>query len=332
MNTLGAIAITGPTASGKTALSISLARSLGCEIISLDSMQIYKGMDVGTAKATAEERATVAHHMLDVVLPSEEYSTELYRDAALKAARDIVLGGKIPLFVGGTGLYLDTLLRAPQTDVPKSDALRDSLIRSAQDETGRHALWERLRTIDPDSAEKIHENNVRRVARAIEIYESTGRTKTELDRLSKERAEDINILNLTLDFHNRDTLYERVDKRVDLMIEGGLVPEVETLYKSGRLPKESTAAQAIGYKEIISYIDGECTLAEAVLKIKLSTRHYAKRQITWFRHTDALRIYMDSEDGSLRLPEEILSELILHTKAFLDKNKRADLPVIKFKG
>ena len=331
MNKLRAIAITGPTASGKTALSVNLAKAIGCEIISLDSMQIYKGMDVGTAKVTEKERDNIPHHMLDVVLPTEEYSTELYREASVAVAKDIAARGKLPLFVGGTGLYLDTLLRAPQNEVPKSDALRDNLIRGAQDESGRRALWERLRAVDPDSAEKIHENNVRRVARAIEIYESTGRTKTELDRLSRERAEDIRLLNLTLDFYNRDTLYNRVDKRVDLMIDEGLVTEVESLYKSGRLPKESTAAQAIGYKEIISYIDGECTLDEAIEKIKLSTRRYAKRQLTWFRHTDAVRIYLDREDGSLRSRDEVLAELILHSKKFLGKSDSLELPVIKFK-
>ena len=294
-------------------------------------MQIYKGMDLGTAKATSEERATVAHHMLDVVEPSQDYSTELYREQALKTAREITARDKIPLFVGGTGLYLDTLLRASQAQVPKSDELRDSLVRLAQDEAGRHALWERLREIDPESAEKIHENNVRRVARAIEIYECTGKTKTELDRLSKEEEREIELLSFTLDFHNRELLYDRVDKRVDLMIREGLVPEVEGLYRSGRLPKDSTAAQAIGYKEVISYLDGECTLDEATELIKLSTRRYAKRQLTWFRHTDSVRIFMDKEDGSLKGAAELLSEITPYIKKFLGKRVTVELPTVAVK-
>ena len=301
------IALTGPTASGKTKISIELAKRLGCEIISLDSMQIYKGMDIGTAKATEEEMENIPHHMLDVAEPSRDYSTELYREAAQSIARDITARGKTPLFAGGTGLYLDTLLRAPQSDVPKSDENKRNAEYSEEE---KHSLWLKLFEIDPESAEKIHENNVRRVVRAIEIYESTGITKTEHDRLSRISPSDIKILHITLDFHDRDLLYRRIDSRVDIMVEKGLVDEVKGLYESDRLKDGTTASQAIGYKEIIEYLNGRVTLSSAIERIKLSSRRYAKRQLTWFRRGEAIRVYIDTEDGRIRDVFEIVEEIL----------------------
>ena len=304
-----AIAITGPTASGKTGLSLALAERLGAEIISADSMQLYRGMDIGTAKATREERERVPHHLIDFLFPNESYSTERYRSDALRAAEDIASRGRIPLFVGGTGLYIDTLLRAPQTEIPESSAeYRDKILTGLKTDEDVHALWERLREIDPASAEKIHENNVRRVIRALEIYDTTGVTKTRLDELSREKARDVDILVLTLDFHSRDTLYSRIDARVDEMMEEGLLAEVRALYESGALDGKNTASQAIGYKELLSYLRGEETLAEAVETLKQSTRRYAKRQLTWFRHVDAKRIMMDDENGNLKDLGDILAE------------------------
>ena len=301
------IALTGPTASGKTKISIELAKRLGCEIISLDSMQIYKGMDIGTAKATEEEMENIPHHMLGIAEPSQDYSTELYREAALDIARDISARGKTPLFAGGTGLYLDTLLRAPQSDVPKSD---ENMRNAEYSEEDKHSLWLKLFGIDPESAEKIHENNVRRVLRAIEIYESTGITKTEHDRLSRISPSDIKILHFTLDFHDRDLLYRRIDSRVDVMIGDGLAEEVRALYESGRLKEGTTASQAIGYKEIIEYLNGRVTLSSAIEQIKLSSRRYAKRQLTWFRRGEASRIYVDTDDGRIRDASEIVEEIL----------------------
>lgn len=306
-----ALAITGPTASGKTALSLALAERLGAEIISIDSMQIYKDMDIGTAKATAEERARVRHHMIDFLSPDESYSAEDYRASAMDVLRDIESRGKLPLFVGGTGLYMDTIMRGSElTSPPSSDELKEKLLAISNTDEEREALWQRLYAVDPESAQKTHRNNVRRVIRALEIYELTGKTKTYFDNLTKAQTPDVTVGMITLDFHNRDNLYSRVDMRVDQMMDEGLLAEVSTLYTEGVLKKGTTAAQAIGYKEIISYIDGECTLDEAVEFLKLSTRRYAKRQLTWFRHnTDAKRLYIDREDGTMKDKDKLLTEL-----------------------
>ena len=306
-----ALAITGPTASGKTSISLLLAERLGCEIISIDSMQIYRDMNIGTAKATAEERARVPHHMIDFLPPSESYSAEDYRADAMRAIADIESRGKLPLFVGGTGLYMDTIMRGTELmSPPSSEELKSRLLASATTDEEREALWQRLLLVDPDSANKTHKNNVRRVVRALEIYELTGKTKTYFDDLSRQSAPDVKVGMITLDFHNRDNLYARVDLRVDQMMEEGLLDEVKTLYYGGILLKNTTAAQAIGYKEIISYLDGECTLEEAVDFLKMSTRRYAKRQLTWFRHNEgAKRLYIDREDGKMKDKDELLSEL-----------------------
>lgn len=306
-----ALAITGPTASGKTALSLALAERLDAEIISIDSMQIYKDMDIGTAKATAEERARVVHHMIDFLSPKESYSAEDYRADAMRVLTEIESRGRLPLFVGGTGLYMDTVIRGAElTSPPSSEELKAKLLASAVTDEDREALWQKLREVDPESAAKTHKNNVRRVVRALEIYELTGKTKTYFDELSQKVTPKVRVGMITLDFHNRDNLYARVDLRVDQMMSEGLLDEVSTLYREGLLERGTTAAQAIGYKEIISYLDGECTLEEAVDLLKLSTRRYAKRQLTWFRHnTDAKRLYVDREDGTMKSADELLSEL-----------------------
>ena len=306
-----ALALTGPTASGKTALSLSLAEKLGCEIISLDSMQIYKHMDIGTAKATADERARVPHHMIDFLSPSESYSAEDYRADAMRALADVESRGRLPLFVGGTGLYMDTVIRGTElSSPPSSEELRERLLESAVTDEEREALWQRLLEIDPESANKTHKNNVRRVVRALEIYELTGKTKTYFDELSRTVTPDLEVGMITLDFHNRDNLYSRVDMRVDQMIDEGLLDEVKSLYDSGILVENTTAAQAIGYKEIKLYLDGECSLDDAVELLKLSTRRYAKRQLTWFRHNkDSKRLYIDREDGAMKSKDELLTEL-----------------------
>ena len=306
-----ALAITGPTASGKTALSLALAEHLGCEIISLDSMQIYRYMDIGTAKATAEERARAPHHMLDFLSPTETYSAEDYRADAMRVLHEIESRGRLPLFVGGTGLYMDTIMRGTElASPPSSEELKQRLLAMAVTDEQREALWQRLREVDPESAEKTHKNNVRRVVRALEIYELTGKTKTYFDELTRSAKPEVEVGMITLDFHNRDNLYARVDYRVDLMVKEGLIDEVRSLYEGGILRKGTTAAQAIGYKEIISYLDGECTLDEAIALLKLSSRRYAKRQLTWFRHNEgAVRLYVDRERGEMKPKDELLSEL-----------------------
>lgn len=304
------LAITGPTASGKTAISLRLAKRLSGEIISADSMQIYKGMDIGTAKATEKERAEVPHHLIDFLSPKESFSTELYRARALAALEDIKSRGRLPIFVGGTGLYIDTLMRAPMTEAPESSPeYRERLLASLGEGESTDRLWERLCEVDPESAAEIHKNNVRRVIRALEIYDTAGIKKSELDKRSKEAPRDIFVGMITLDFHNRENLYRRIDTRVDEMIKAGLIDEVSDLYSAGLLPESSTAAQAIGYKEIISYIEGKSSLSDAVELIKLSSRRYAKRQLTWFKHNKgAYRLYLDAEDGQPYTAEHIIAE------------------------
>lgn len=317
-----ALSITGPTASGKTALSLSVAERFDCEIISLDSMQIYKGMDIGTAKATESERGRVPHHMLDVISPRECYNTECYRRDALLAARDIVERGKLPLFVGGTGLYIDTLMRATPKS-PESDSVISSrLMAEGESEEGRARLYARLTEIDPESAEKTHANNLRRVVRALEIYELTGKTKSYFDRMSREGEPDVSGEMITLDFHDRENLYGRVEKRVDIMIKEGLIDEVRDLYSRGELVPGTTAASAIGYKELLSYIEGTASLLDACRDIKLATRRYAKRQLTWFRHNkDAHRLFIDTEDGRMKSEDELVSEVLILAEKLIQRVK-----------
>ncbi len=314
-----ALAITGPTASGKTALSIELAKLINAEIISCDSMQIYKGMDIGTAKATKAEQGEVPHHLINIISSTESFSAENYRAAAMAAARDIVRRGKVPLFVGGTGLYIDTVIRGITNGSPESDPkYRNSLLLGIKSESDKISLWERLNEVDPESAEKIHYNNVKRVIRALEIYDKTGIPKTRFDKNTKSASTDIKVGMMTLDFHDREILYSRVNRRVDIMMEEGLLEEVTALYNAGMLPDNSTASQAIGYKEIISYIRGECTVNDAIERIKLSSRRYAKRQLTWFRHeSEAIRIYVDSDAGGMRNLCDILSDAVTYAENFL---------------
>ncbi len=276
------VAVAGPTASGKTALAIELAKRFDGEIISCDSMQIYRGMDIGTAKPTPEETCGIPHHMIDIVDPTQSFSAADYAPLASSAVDDIISRGKLPIFCGGTGLYLDSVLTANDyADVETDPALRASLLADAE-HYGVDAIWQRLLKIDPDAAAATHKNNVKRVVRALEIYLSSGITKTEWDKRSRTRPRPYDSVTIAL-HRDRDELYARIDKRVDIMMDMGLEAEVRDLVDSGRLPRGSTAAQAIGYKEIIEYFDGIRTLDEAVEQIKMSSRRYAKRQITWFR-------------------------------------------------
>ena len=307
-----AIALTGPTASGKTALSLDIAEALGCEIISLDSMQIYKYMNIGTAKATDEERARVPHHMVDFLSPDEIFSAKAYKDMAMRCAEDITKRGKIPLFVGGTGLYLSTLVRPDCEEPPESNPeYRRKIEETLTDEGKKIELHERLRQIDPRSAESVHYNNTRRVIRALEIFDATGKTKTYFDDLTKRKNEDLTLTHVTLDFYERDNLYRRVDTRVDKMLEEGLIPEIEDLLARGYLRPETTAAQAIGYKELIGALKGQKTLETATDELKQYSRNYAKRQLTWFRNTaDKISVYVDTEDGAMRPYSDVLGECI----------------------
>lgn len=306
-----ALAITGPTASGKTSLSLNLAERLSAEIISCDSMQIYRGMDIGTAKATAEERARVPHHLIDFLSPEESYSVESYRASAIACAREITERGRLPIFVGGTGLYIDSVSRALSQDAPESDPeYRERILSEIKTDEDITALWKRLREVDPESAEKIHKNNIKRVIRALEIYDATGKPKSMLDKESHGGTGEVFVGMITIDFHDRELLYSRVDARVDIMMREGLLNEVRSLYDAGLL-SSGTASAAIGYKELVEYIEGRCTLDEAVESLKLATRRYAKRQLTWFRHEkDARVIYADTHDGKMRSGEELTAEAL----------------------
>ncbi len=281
------LAIVGPTAVGKTALSIALAKELHGEIISCDSMQIYRNMDIGTAKPSFPEREGIPHHLIDIVDPSEPYSCADYQTDARKAVEDVLSRGKLPIFCGGTGLYLDSVLYdRPFEEIPCDSTLRATLQARDGDD-----LYAELLQIDPDSALATHPNNKKRVVRALEVYYLTGKTKTAWDAQSKLRKPRYRMVKIGLDETDRARLYARIDARVDEMIAQGLESEVRAL----SLQKKDTAAQAIGYHEFFDYFDGLCTKEDAIEKIKQHSRNYAKRQLTWFRaHGDVKWILRDS--------------------------------------
>ncbi len=279
------VAIVGCTASGKTSLSVELARRFGGEIVSCDSMQIYRGMDIGTAKPDEAERRGVPHHLMDFVDPLDPtgYSCADYVRDARAAAEDILARGRLPILCGGTGLYLDAFLRGGSFESTDTDpALRADLMALAERE-GADALHAILRELDPVSAEATHPNNVKRVARAIEICRVTGRKKSDLDRESRQAEGPYDALVIGLDYTDRTILYDRIDRRVDAMLDAGLVAETCRLREAGVFDTCSTAAQAIGYKELFPYLDGAQSLEEATEVLKTATRRYAKRQMTWFR-------------------------------------------------
>ena len=303
------LAVVGPTASGKTALSVALAKRLDGEVVSCDSMQIYRGMDIGTAKPTQEEMDGVLHHMIDVSDPDVPFCAADYVSLAKKAIEEIVARGKLPIFCGGTGLYLDSLLRGGFAETQADPALREQLLAYAA-EHGAHALHERLRAVDPESAEAIHENNVKRVVRALEIYESTGMTKSEADRRSKETASPYDATVVGLFYPTREILYERIARRVDLMLADGLAEETRRLDAAGVFLKNSTAAQAIGYKELLPFVRGEESIEEGRERLVIATRHYAKRQLTWFGAKDYVRRMEMERDGQTRPISEVADEVI----------------------
>ncbi|MDO4982431.1 MAG: tRNA (adenosine(37)-N6)-dimethylallyltransferase MiaA [Eubacteriales bacterium] len=287
------IVVAGPTASGKTALGIKLAKEYNGEIVSADSMQIYRGMDIGTAKATAAELAEVPHHMIDVADPRQAWSVSHYVEEAARVCDGLIERGKIPVIVGGTGLYIDSLLSGRDFAETQEDKELRQKLSEEYDALGAETMWERLSKIDPERAAKLAPTDKRRILRAIEIFELTGETITAHDEKTKRIPPRYDAKYIVLSFKDRADLYERIEKRVDLMLEQGLVDEVKRLLESG-LSAESTAMQAIGYKEIAAALAGDMSMDEAVDLIKQSSRRYAKRQITWFaRREDALRIIWD---------------------------------------
>ena len=274
--------IVGPTASGKSALALAIAEEIGGEIISCDSMQIYKRMDIGTAKPTAEEMNRVRHHMIDVVEPWESFSCADYAKMASEAVDDVVSRGKIPVVCGGTGLYLDALLRGGLPEIADSDEEYRAELCEILERNGAEALHKMLEAVDPESAEAIHMNNTKRVIRALEIYHTSGRKKSELDKENSSFNGKYEPLAVGLFYPDREVLYERINRRVDIMINDGLVDEVRALDAEGIFERSKTASGAIGYKELLGFLHGEMSLEQAVEDLKMATRRYAKRQCTWF--------------------------------------------------
>jgi tRNA dimethylallyltransferase len=293
------LVLLGPTAVGKTALSLTIAEMFGCEIISGDSMQVYRGMDIGTAKATPEERARVPHHLIDILDPDEPFSVTDFQQRCREAAADIQARGKLPFLVGGTGLYIEAACYDFQfTEAPGDEAFRERMKALAATE-GPETLHARLRNVDPESAGRLHPNDIRRVIRALEIYEQTGvRLSDHLRSQRKEPQYDLCMIGLTMD---RERLYERINRRVDAMLSEGLVDEVRGLLARG-YDRALPSMQGLGYKEIAAYLHGECTLDEAVELLKRGTRRFAKRQLSWFRHMPDIRwVNADPEKISTNL-------------------------------
>lgn len=308
------LAVVGATASGKTSLAIALAQHLGGEILSFDSMQVYRGMDIGTATPTADELAAVPHHFINILDPWEPYSCADFVAMARERITALRARGVLPVLCGGTGLYLDGLLRGGsfESSAPGNPAIRERLTAISEQPDGKALLWQRLQQIDPESAAATPPNNVKRVIRALEIYESCGRTKTELDRESRTAdtlCYDATVLGLR--YHDRSLLYSRIDKRVDLMLQEGLFEEVERLHRQGLFERSPTAAQAIGYKELLGVLHGTCSMDDAVAALKLATRHYAKRQLTWFTARPYVQwIDADTPDGALRPLSDVLNDAL----------------------
>lgn len=303
------VVLTGPTAAGKTKASIELAKAIGGEIISADSMQVYKYMDIGSAKIRPEEMQGVPHFLVDVLEPTEEFNVVRFKEMATEAMEEIYQRGHIPIIVGGTGFYIQAVLY--DIDFTKQDndqAYREELEAYAK-EHGAQALHDKLHQVDEKAASEIHANNVKRVIRALEYYRQTGQKISEHNEKEREKESPYEFFYFVLT-DERETLYERIDKRVDQMIEEGLVEEVKHLKEMG-CTRDLVSMQGLGYKEILDYLDGFCTLDEAVYKIKRDTRHFAKRQLTWFRRERKVRWIDKSEFGhdEAKIINEMLKQM-----------------------
>lgn len=286
------IVICGPTASGKTALSIELAKKINGEIISSDSMQIYKDMTIGTAKPTLEEMQGIKHYLIDFVSPDERYSVADYKRDAKKAIKEIIQKGKTPIIVGGTGLYVDSLIyEIEYPNIEFDEEYRKSLENQVE-ENGLEELYKKAQEIDPEAVEKISKNDKKRILRILEIYHATGKNKTEQEKESRKKEVEYDYTVYALNWE-REKLYERINKRVDIMIEQGLIEEVKEIYE--KYDKFPTAMQGLGYKEVVQYLEKEITKEEMIEKIKQETRRYAKRQLTWFRKNKQT-IWLNAQD------------------------------------
>lgn len=300
------VVIVGPTASGKTALSIELAKRINGEIISSDSMQIYKDMDIGTAKVTKEEAEGIKHYLVDCVSPDERYTVSDFKKDAEKAIEEILSKGKTPIVVGGTGLYVNSLIYGIEyQDMNFDENYRNELMEKAESENGLKEIWEEANRIDPEAMKKISPNDKKRIVRVLEIFKATGKTKTEQEILSRQNGVkyDYKVFGITME---RGKLYSRINLRVDFMIEKGLEEEVKNLVN--KYTKFPTAMQGLGYKEVVEYFEGKLTREEMIDKIKQESRRYAKRQLTWFRKNKET-IWLDSSDDMQNNLNIILGEL-----------------------
>ncbi len=298
----GIICIAGPTASGKTALAVELAKELNGEVVSCDSMQVYRRMDIGTAKPTKEEMQGIVHHMIDVAEPDEDFSVSRYCDMASPIVDDILTRGKTAIIAGGTGLYMDSLIRGNAFAPFPATGVRERLEEQA-DAEGMQAMLRRLQSVDPEAAARLHLSDRKRILRALEVYMETGETITEHNRKTQAIPPRYTPLWLGLDFADRGELYRRIDARVDAMLEMGLMEEIRELLASG-IPPKCTAMQAIGYKEFVNALNGKETVEQAAEEVKKSSRHYAKRQLTWFRRNPRLH-WLTRQAGQKN--EEILT-------------------------
>ncbi len=292
------ICIAGPTASGKTALSIALAKELDAEIVSCDSMQVYKRMDIGTAKPSIEERQGIVHHMLDVAEPDEDFSVSRYCAMASPIVDDILARGKTAIIVGGTGLYMDSLIKGNDFAPFPSTGMREKL-----ESQPIEAVYAQLQSVDPEAAVRLHLSDKKRIIRAMEVYLETGETITEHNRRTQAIPPKYRPLWFALEDEDRQDLYDRIDRRVEIMLEQGLIGEIKGLLASG-IPAKCTAMQAIGYKEFVAALEGHISIEEAAYQVQLSSRHYAKRQLTWFRRNPNIHW--------LRRSKAVGSEEILH--------------------
>lgn len=296
-NKIPLLAVVGPTASGKTALGVSICKKIQGEVVSCDSMQIYKGMNIATAKPTAEETEGIPHHLIDFVNPTETFSVAKYCELAKNAIQDITARGKTPVLVGGTGLYYSSLVDNINFLEEETDFEYREFLKTRANNEGADILLEELKKIDSETASRLHANNVGRIIRALEIYHTTGKTITEQNELSRANPSPYDVKAVCLDAKDRQFLYNRINLRVDLMLKAGLVDEAKTFFENnaGR-----TAVQAIGYKELKPYFDGTATLDECVENLKMQTRRYAKRQLTWFRRDERINFLHIDEYNSLQ--------------------------------
>ena len=310
--------VAGPTASGKTAIAVALCKMIGGEVVSADSMQVYRGMAVLSARPTAQEMDGIPHHMLDFVEPSDRYTADAYGAAAKQCIADIIARARVPVLCGGTGLYINAVTRPMSFSMQSDEAMHDSLMAMGQTPEGREALFRELQGIDPESAARLHPNDVRRVARAIEIFRLTGITQSEHTRRDRAQKGDYREMLFAPDWP-RDVLYRRIDCRVDAMLDMGLIDEVCALMADA--DAHPTAMQAIGYKEIAAALRGEISMNEAIRWTKQATRNLAKRQLTWFRHDDRVR-WLPAEGRTVESLAEEMRDILKSEQGVIERGSQ----------